>query len=209
MMLAMVESIPQGLRIFMMRQELAERSTSSFRRGGSGGDHHTADETTIHAMLQNSRRRIALRELTRTESTMTVRELSERIATIESGTHPPPRDLRRSVYTTLVQSHFPALAKAGFVQYDDSRKTVQATDAAHELSQFTADVAGDDRWPSLIAGCTLALVVASLLILGWAWMMTGGLHLLVVLIALAVATLTAAHQFANERQPGSWRLGDR
>ena len=192
-----------------MRQQLTNRSLTSSRSSGSGGDPKTIDETTIHAMLQNSRRRIALRELTRTKSSMTVKELSERIATIESGTHPPPRDLRRSVYTTLAQSHFPALAKAGFVQYDENRKTVQATDAAHKLYPFTADVAGDDRWPRLIAGCTLVLVASSLLILGWAWVVTGGLHLLVVLIALAVATLTAAHQFANVRRPVSWRLGDR
>lgn len=75
---------------------------------------------------------------------MTLRELSERIAAVEAGTTPAPRDRRESVYNALHQTHMPKLASFGLIEYDGDRKTVRPRKESRQLSQYmdTVTVAG-------------------------------------------------------------------
>lgn len=86
-------------------------------------------ETDIHHVLSNERRRLVL-ELLRDgdEAEMSARELSERIAAIETNEDPPPRNIRQSVYVSLHQTHLPKMDDFGIVRYDDSSKSVELTD---------------------------------------------------------------------------------
>lgn len=61
-----------------------------------------------------------------TDDTVTVRELSKQIASVEQGV-PPGEVLNpdyRTVYTNLVQNHLPELAGAGVIEYDSDRQVV-------------------------------------------------------------------------------------
>jgi hypothetical protein len=81
-------------------------------------------ESKIYYLLSNPRRRHAIRYLQRQPGTVTVRELSEAIAEIESGESPPPRNVRETVYTSLSQTHLPALEAQGVVEYDPANREV-------------------------------------------------------------------------------------
>ena len=77
-------------------------------------------ESTIYEILSNGRRRETIQHLTERSSVETIglHELSEAVATAESGVSPPPRALRESVYGSLHQTHLPKLEELGVVTYD-------------------------------------------------------------------------------------------
>ena len=78
----------------------------------------------IHTILSNDRRRLAIEEVKLADEAVSVREVSEKIATYESGESPPPRKLRQSVYVSLIQTHLPKLESAGVIAYDEQQKTI-------------------------------------------------------------------------------------
>ncbi|MFC7044116.1 hypothetical protein ACFQH6_00675 [Halobacteriaceae archaeon GCM10025711] len=51
-------------------------------------------------------------------------ELAERIASLETGETPPPRNARQSAYVSLHQTHLPKLDELGIVDYDSNSKVV-------------------------------------------------------------------------------------
>jgi hypothetical protein len=67
------------------------------------------DPREIHDVLRNDRRRLTLQYLKQRLEPVEVRELSERVAELEIGESPPPRDIRKSVYNALNQTHLPKL----------------------------------------------------------------------------------------------------
>lgn len=81
-------------------------------------------KSNIHHLLSNSRRRHTIRYLQNNGGAVTVRELSEVVAAIETGESPPPRDIRETVYISLHQNHLPALDEQGVIEYDRQRKEV-------------------------------------------------------------------------------------
>lgn len=81
-------------------------------------------ETKIHYLLSNPRRRHTIQYLEDNRGPVTVRELSEAIAEIETGESPPPRDVRETVYISLHQNHLPALDDQGVIEYDRDRKEI-------------------------------------------------------------------------------------
>jgi hypothetical protein len=94
-------------------------------------------EEQIYEVLSNSRRRGAFQQLAvGGERTMSVRELSVRLATEESGQSPPPRGLRESVYSSLHQTHLPLLDELGVVSYDRDARTVSLCEHAHEVGRY-------------------------------------------------------------------------
>ncbi|PGF17881.1 hypothetical protein CP556_18405 [Natrinema sp. CBA1119] len=93
-------------------------------------------EREIHQVLSSARRREALEQLRGAGGSITVRELSERVASAESGTSPAPRNVRESVYNSLHQTHLPRLDELGIVEYDDDRKIVTARDGARHISLY-------------------------------------------------------------------------
>lgn len=93
-------------------------------------------EPSVYTVLSNKRRRRALRTLLRSRDAVTVRDLSERIATAESGESPAPRKVRESVYVSLHQTHLPTLDEHGLVDYDQDRKVVRSSGRARDVSPY-------------------------------------------------------------------------
>lgn len=79
-------------------------------------------------VLSNRRRRLVLELLRANGGEATARELSEYIATVESGENPPPRNIRQSAYVSLHQTHLPKLNKPDIIEYDGQAKTVKLND---------------------------------------------------------------------------------
>lgn len=94
------------------------------------------DDTDVHDILRNDRRRAVITILTEDGNRESVRELSEQIASEESGVYPPPRDARQSVYVSLHQTHLPKLDQHGIVEYDVDAKIVESTDRCTELRKY-------------------------------------------------------------------------
>lgn len=93
-------------------------------------------ETEVYYVLSNARRREALAVLWAQPEALSLRELSERLATAESGVSPAPRPLRESVYNALHQTHLPKLDELGLVAYDPDRKLVRALPGAGQLGRY-------------------------------------------------------------------------
>jgi hypothetical protein len=94
-------------------------------------------ESDVHHLLSNPRRRETLTALLDSRGeVLSVRELSEAIATTESGEQPAPRPLRESVYNTLHQTHLPKLDSFGIVNYDADRKLVHPRPEAGQLHRY-------------------------------------------------------------------------
>lgn len=94
------------------------------------------DETVIHDVLRNERRRLVLCRLQDLDRPESVRELSEHVATVESGEDPPPRKLRQSVYVSLHQTHLPKLDELDVVTYDDSEKEVTLDERMEDVAVY-------------------------------------------------------------------------
>nr|WP_255195638.1 hypothetical protein [Halorarius litoreus] len=95
------------------------------------------DPGEIHDVLRNDRRRLTLRSLREAEGgSMLVRDLSERVATLETGENPAPRNKRQSVYVSLHQTHLPKLDSLGIVEYDDEEKVVTLKEKVKEVEVY-------------------------------------------------------------------------
>ena len=95
----------------------------------------------IHDVLSNERRRMVLSILHEEDGGQTTaRDLSERIAEMETGQSPPPRNIRQSAYVSLHQTHLPKLDELGIIDYDESAKTVTLTDRAKQVSVYMETV---------------------------------------------------------------------
>jgi len=94
------------------------------------------DAGQIHDILRNDRRRLAIRCLRESGGSMSVRDLSEEVATRETGESPAPRDKRRSVYVSLHQTHLPKLDNLGIMTYDTDTKEVELRGRAAEITTY-------------------------------------------------------------------------
>lgn len=94
------------------------------------------DEGEIHDILRNDRRRAVIEFLSERGDHATIRELSEHIASLESGEDPPPRNVRQSVYVSLHQTHLPKLEGLGVVDYDTDSKDVQLRERATSVEAY-------------------------------------------------------------------------
>jgi hypothetical protein len=90
----------------------------------------------IHDVLRNERRRLVIERLRERGGSETVRELSEHIASVESGENPPPRNIRQSVYVSLHQTHLPKLDELGIVAYDSDAKEVSLARRAEQVAVY-------------------------------------------------------------------------
>ncbi|WP_435318198.1 DUF7344 domain-containing protein [Haloarchaeobius sp. TZWSO28] len=123
-------------------------------------------ECDIHQILSNSRRRETLRVLNRSTGSITLRDLSELIAAIESGETPAPRNIRETVYISLHQTHLPKLDELGVLEYDCNRKLITLDEGAREVAQYMDVTTGHGiTWGEYYRGLGvvgLCAVVASL-----------------------------------------------
>jgi hypothetical protein len=95
----------------------------------------------VHEVLSSTRRSAALSYLRR-EGETSVQALSEAVATAETGARPAPRDVRLSVYNSLVGTHLPKLAALGLADYDVEHKRVRALPAARQVTSHTQVLTG-------------------------------------------------------------------
>lgn len=93
-------------------------------------------ETEIHDLLRNERRRQVIKHLQDTVGRTTLRDLAETIAERETGESPPPKNIRKSVYNSLHQTHLPKLDDRGIVEYDSDRKTIWLTEDARSVGVY-------------------------------------------------------------------------
>lgn len=114
-------------------------------------------EYEIHDVLRNERRTQTLKCLSQTDETMTLRELSEHLAALETGETPPPRNIRESVYNSLHQVHLPKLNKMGIVAYDRNRKVITLADGYSQINIYMEVVSNDN-----VTWATYYWVVATL-----------------------------------------------
>ncbi|RXK51361.1 DUF7344 domain-containing protein [Halorientalis pallida] len=104
--------------------------------GAKTKERATLDAGEIHDILRNDRRRLAIKCLRERDDALSVRDLSEQVATRETGESPAPRDKRRSVYVSLHQTHLPKLDELGIVDYDTDSKEVRLCDRAAEITTY-------------------------------------------------------------------------
>jgi len=95
------------------------------------------EEGEIHDILRNSRRRLTIESLRKAEhGSLSVRDLSEQIAGLETGETPPPRDKRQSVYVSLQQTHLPKLDELEIVDHDPEERTVSLGEHVSEVEVY-------------------------------------------------------------------------
>ena len=91
----------------------------------------------IHDVLRNDRRRLALRCLQdASPNGLSVSQLSEAVASLETGEDPAPRDKRQSVYVSLHQTHLPKLDRLDIVTYNSDGQFVALADRAKEVTVY-------------------------------------------------------------------------
>jgi hypothetical protein len=98
----------------------------------------------IHDVLRNERRTRVLEHLQQQREAVTLRELSEQLATLETGETPPPRNIRESVYNSLHQTHLPKLNDLGIVEYQHNRKLVALADGSQQVNLYMETVPTND-----------------------------------------------------------------
>ncbi|HKL29697.1 MAG TPA: hypothetical protein VJ898_10580 [Natrialbaceae archaeon] len=131
------------------------------------GEEGGIDETAIHDVLRNDRRRSVIRALSTSVGTIELRTLASRIAEEETGASPPPKNARKSVYNSLHQTHLPKLDREGIIQYDRDRKVVSLREEAKDVRRYmevTTPYGGS--WATYyrtLATVSLFLVLLSLL----------------------------------------------
>lgn len=92
----------------------------------------------VFDLLSSHRRRMVLYYLKQRGEPVTVREISEAIASMENEV--PIEELTRQqqkrVYVSLYQTHLPKLSQAGVINYDREAGKVQLTDAGSGMDQY-------------------------------------------------------------------------
>ncbi|WP_458189411.1 DUF7344 domain-containing protein [Haladaptatus sp. NG-WS-4] len=99
-------------------------------------------------ILTNARRRYTLAYLRSQSDAVSIGELAEAVAAWE---HDTTTDLvsskeRKSVYTSLYQTHLPKMADAGVIEYDRQRGIVQLADRAEELDDYLSPTMETPNW---------------------------------------------------------------
>jgi hypothetical protein len=119
------------------------------------------DET--FELLSNHRRRYALHYCKRREEPVTLSDLAEQVAAWEQ--EKPVEEVtsseRKRTYTSLQQTHLPAMEEAGIIEWDDA---IELTPAAERLNVYM-DIVPEESvpwgvyylWLSAIGGVVLGL----------------------------------------------------
>jgi len=162
--------------------------------------HNDIEPREIHDILRNGRRRKVLKQLQRRVEPVSLRELSEKIATLETGETPPPRNVRQSVYNSLHQTHLPKLDDLGVIDYDKDRKTVSLCEPARQVDLYMEVVtpygitwAGYYRTLGVLALFSIVATDVGALLIG------GVPTLLVATLFLFVLAISTAYQLWARR----------
>lgn len=95
----------------------------------------------IFHLLQNERRRLALRYLQGRDGEVKMRDVAEQVAAWQHDTtvEALDSDQRQRVYIPLYQNHLPKLDEKGVIEYNQSRGVVERTPIADQLDPYLAD----------------------------------------------------------------------
>lgn len=130
-------------------------------------DRYEIPETEIHDLLRNERRQQVIKQLQDSVGTMNLRELAELIAEYETDESPPPRNIRKSVYNSLHQTHLPKLDQRGIVDYESDRKEIRLTEDARSVNKYMEVVTPWgvtwDEYYSTVGTLSLTVVLAGLI----------------------------------------------
>ena len=108
-------------------------------------------------MLSNARRRYVLHYLKQRNGAgpVSLRELVDQVAAWEFNTTIDQLESsdRKSVYTSLKQTHLPRLDEFGIINYNESRGHVELTEQADEVQLYLEYVPADDiTWSQYYLG---------------------------------------------------------
>ena len=137
----------------------------------SDGDASSSlDREIVFSILSNRRRRYVLYFLRSRDEPVELRELSERIAAWENDcdSEEVTSKERKRVYTALHQSHLPKMDRAGVVNYDPARGTIELTEASSSFDVYLEVVPRSELdWGEFYLGLgALGTAVATLVALG-------------------------------------------
>lgn len=170
------------------------------------------DEGSIHDVLRNERRRHTLELLRENGDTLSVRDLSERVAALETGESPAPRNIRQSVYVSLHQTHLPKLDELGIVEYDADAKQVTLTDRVEDVEAYMGrptdtDAGSDPRWArytlvlSVLGIVTMLAVTLGVPVVTAIGAPTLGVVLFAVVFAVAIQQLQSNADAGSDSGP--------
>lgn len=165
------------------------------------------ERTDIHDILRNDRRRCVIESLREGGEPLSVRELSEIVATAETGERPAPRNVRQSVYVSLHQTHIPKLAELEVVDYHDDTKEVTLSGAIDDVTVYMEVVPRDDlSWAEYYLGLgILGLLLVAAHSLGVPPVSAVDVRLWTTAVLLALV-VSAAYQLSTQSPTFSERL---
>lgn len=121
------------------------------------------EPSQIHNVLRNDRRRRTIKHLREVEGPISVDVLAEHIASVETGESPPPRDVRKSVYVSLHQTHLPKLDELDVIEYDQREQMLELRDRAEQVEVYMEVVEeGDISWATYYLGVSVLGVITLL-----------------------------------------------
>jgi DNA-binding transcriptional ArsR family regulator len=143
-------------------------------------------------VLSNARRRDVLRLLRSYDEPVGIRKLAERIAAWENDTTPESITYkqRKRVYTSLHQTHLPALEDAGLIDAARTWEGITLTTRAQELETYLDGERPTSRWSNYYFG----FASVGLAVTGVAWF---GLYPFSLLPGLAYATVLSLLLFVT------------
>jgi len=160
--------------------------------------------TDVFHLLQNNRRRSAIRYLRDTDEPVEMRDLAEQVAAWENDTTVQALTAkeRQCAYIPLYQSHFPKLDDEGVIEYEQARGIVEKTPVASQLEQYLTlgrnpDIEPNDEsrgWDMYLLGDSS---LASLLFVGAAFRLP--FSTLVPVLVAATILLTALWAVLTDR----------
>lgn len=134
--------------------------------GNSSGAHEPLSEDLIFDVLKNRRRRYTLHYLKQKNGPVELSELAEQVAAWENDKEVSglTANERKSVYTSLYQTHLPKLADAGIVDYNRNRGIIELSENAAQLEGYLTP---KDEFPWIKYYLGLTIISAVLVLADW------------------------------------------
>ncbi|USZ69050.1 hypothetical protein NGM10_04765 [Halorussus salilacus] len=159
------------------------------------------EPSEIHNVLRNDRRRRAIEHLRDVDGTLSVDTLAEHIAAVETG-ESPPRDVRKSVYVSLHQTHLPKLNELDIIDYDQREQELELRDRAEEVEVYMEIVPeGDISWATYYLGVSvLAILTLFAVNLEFAFVSAFGVEFWTWYFLFLFALSAAYHAYSERKQ---------
>lgn len=157
----------------------------------------------LFSVLSNARRRDVLRLLDAYDEPVGISDLAERIAAWENDTTPESITYkqRKRVYTSLHQTHLPALEDAGLIEAVRTWEGITLTDRADELRSYLGEPEESTDWSTYYFGvASVGLALTSVAWLGVTPLGTLSGLTYATLLSVALFGTALAHTMSQRRQ---------